>query len=172
MYRTVLLACLFAIATAGDASAQRGDRPGGRGAELSPGEVIRVLDGYALVQAQDALRLNDEQYGRFVTRLRNLQETRRRNQQARNQIIAELRRLTGAQATAPADESVVRDRLKALRTHDDKTAAELRAAYDALDEVLDTRQQARFRIFEEQLERRKLDFIMRARQGGGRGGRP
>ena len=43
--------------------------------------------------------------------------------------------------------------------------------YDALDEVLDARQQARFRIFEERLEARKLDLLMRARQGAARGGR-
>jgi hypothetical protein len=40
----------------------------------------------------------------------------------------------------------------------------LRKAYDSLDEVLDVRQQARFRIFEENLERRKMDLLLRARQ--------
>jgi len=30
--------------------------------------------------------------------------------------------------------------------------------------VLDLRQQVRFRIFEEQMERRKVDLLMRARQ--------
>ena len=64
----------------------------------------------------------------------------------------------------------IRDRLKALRDHDDRAAVELRRAYDALDEVLDVRQQARFRMFEEMIERRKLDLLMRARQRGRRGG--
>jgi hypothetical protein len=36
--------------------------------------------------------------------------------------------------------------------------------------VLDVRQQARFRLFEEQIERRKVDLLMRARQGARRGG--
>jgi hypothetical protein len=36
--------------------------------------------------------------------------------------------------------------------------------------VLDARQRARYRLFEESLERRKLDLIMRARQGAARGG--
>jgi len=56
------------------------------------------------------------------------------------------------------------------RDQDDRSAAELRRAYDALDEVLDVRQQARFRTFEEMLERRKLDLLMRARQGAARRG--
>ncbi len=131
-----------------------------------------MLDAYAVVQAQDALQLNDAQYGTFVARLKKLQETRRKNQQARNQIIQELRRLAGPGATPPYDESAVRADLKALRDADDRSAAELRRAYDAIDEVLDVPQQARFRIFEEQIERRKLDLLMRARQGaaGRRGG--
>ncbi len=33
----------------------------------------------------------------------------------------------------------------------------------SVDEVLDARQQARFRIFEERMELRKLDLLMRAR---------
>ena len=37
-------------------------------------------------------------------------------------------------------------------------------AMNGIDEVLDTRQRIRFRIFEEQMERRKVDLLMRARQ--------
>jgi len=133
--------------------------------ELAPGEVVAMLDAYALVQAQDTLQLNDSQYGPFVGRLKKLQETRRKNQQARNQIVQELRRLAGPQATDPIDEATIRERLKALRELDDRSTADLRRAYDAVDEVLDARQQARFRIFEEMIERRKLDLLMRARQG-------
>jgi hypothetical protein len=131
--------------------------------ELSPAEVVGMLDAYALIQAQNALQLNDSQYGSFVGRLKTLQETRRKNQRARNQIVQELRRLTNAQVTT-VDEAAVRDRLKALRELDERSAADLRRAYDSLDEVLDIRQQARFRIFEENLERRKMDLLMRARQ--------
>jgi hypothetical protein len=146
------------------------ERPNRTAGVLSPGDVVDMLDAYAVVQAQDALELNDSQYGQFVSRLRKLQEARRRNQRARNQIVQELRKLAGAQATPPFDENTIRDRLKALRDHDDRAAGELRRAYDALDEVLDVRQQARFRTFEEMLERRKLDLLMRARQGAARRG--
>ncbi len=34
----------------------------------------------------------------------------------------------------------------------------------AVDDVLTVRQQAQFRVFEEQMERRKLELLMRARQ--------
>ena len=138
-------------------------RPNRAPGELSPAEVVGMLDAYALVQAQNALQLIDSQYGAFVGRLKALQETRRKNQRARNQVVQELRRLTGQQA-ATLDEAAVRDRLRALRELDERSAADLRRAYDALDEVLDIRQQARFRIFEENLERRKMDLLLRARQ--------
>ena len=150
-------------------------RPNSEPGELSPGEVVGMLDAYALVQAQEALQLNDNQYGTFVGRLKNLQETRRRNQRARNQILQDLRRLTNPQVTT-VDEAAIRERLKALHELDDRSASDLRRAYDALDEVLDVRQQARFRIFEENIERRKMDLLLRARQRAagrrGDGGQP
>jgi Spy/CpxP family protein refolding chaperone len=150
------------------------ERRGGprAGGALSPGEVVAMLDAYAVVQAQEALQLSDSQYAPFVTRLKKLQETRRRNQQTHNQIVQELRRLAGPQAAPPFDEAAIRDRLRALRDLDDRSALELRKAYDAVDEVLDVRQQARFRMFEDMIERRKLDLLMRARQraAGRRGG--
>lgn len=131
--------------------------------EISAGEIQRLYDAYALVQAQEALQLSDDQYVRFVTRLKSLQETRRRHQQARNQILQDLRRLTNPQ-TGTGDEAAIRERLTALRAEDERSVVELRKAVDALDEVLDARQQARFRIFEERMEQRKLDLLMRARQ--------
>jgi len=152
--------------------AQGADAPGRanrQGADvLSANELVNMLDAYALVQAQQALTLNDTQYMQFVTRLKRLQETRRRNQRDRNQIVRELNNLAGPQASGPIDENAIRDRLKALREHDERAAADLRKAYETLDEVLDIRQQARFRIFEEMIERRKLDLLVRARERAAR----
>jgi hypothetical protein len=167
---TVMLTASASVAAQRRNAVPPEERPNRIAGALSPGDVVDMLDAYAVVQAQDALELNDSQYGQFVSRLRKLQETRRRNQRARNQIIQELRKLAGAQAAPPFDENSIRERLKALRDHDDRAAGELRRAYDALDEVLDVRQQARFRTFEEMLERRKLDLLMRARQGAARRG--
>ena len=59
---------------------------------------------------------------------------------------------------------MIKERLTALQELESRNAAEMRKAYNALDEVLDVRQQARFRVFEEQIERRKIELLMRARQ--------
>lgn len=133
------------------------------GADLSPVEIQRLFDAYTVVQAQEMLNLDDGRYGQFVARLKTLQEVRRRNQQERQRRLQELTRLTNRQA-AIADEATIRERLTALQDHDVRAAADLRKAYDAVDQVLDIRQQARFRVFEDQMERRKFQLLMRARQ--------
>ena len=61
-------------------------------------------------------------------------------------------------------EGELKQRLTALQDVESRSATDMRKAYDAIDEVLDVYQQARFRVFEEQIERRKLELIMRARQ--------
>lgn len=170
-----VMACLAAqplsLAAAAQPPADRQERGRAGAGGLSPAEVITMLDAYALVQAENALQLQDAQYGEFVARLKRLQETRRRNHLARNRMVQELRRLTGPQAKT-IDDKMLRERLEALKKHDAQAAIELARAYDTLDEVLDLRQQARFRAFEENLERRKIDLLMRARRGAaGRQGR-
>ena len=168
------LAAALLLPAVPEASPQARNPEGRQGAEgepasLRPAEVLNMMDAYALVQAQNELKLSDGQYGEFVNRLKKLQGIRRRLQQSRNGLIAELRRLTNP-GVQQLDEATVRDRLRQLRDLDTKSGAEMKAAYEAVEEILDLRQQARFRIFEETLERRKLDLLMRARRSaGGRG---
>jgi hypothetical protein len=133
---------------------------------LTPGEIQRLFDAYLIVEAQRFLNLTDAQYPQFLVRLKTLQDTRRRNQQQRNQLMGDLQRLTNPRnaATVRPDDAAIKERLGALQELESRTAAEMRKAYNGLDEVLDVRQQARFRVFEEQIERRKIDLLMRARQ--------
>lgn len=132
--------------------------------DLSPGEIQRLFDAMLLADAQQALTLSEKQYPEFITRLRTLQETRRGNLAQRVKLMAELQRLSNPRASTPPDDTVLKDRLAALQELESRSAAELRRAYNQIDEVLDLRQQARFRVLEEQLERRKLELLMRARQ--------
>ncbi|HEY2431081.1 MAG TPA: hypothetical protein VGI12_00310 [Vicinamibacterales bacterium] len=130
---------------------------------FTAGQVQKWFEAFTVLQAQEALNLSESQYGRFVTRLKALQDTRRQHQQARNRILADIRRLTNPNATS-ADEATITERLKALRDEDDRAAGEVRKAYDAIDETLDVRQQGRFRLFEERMEQQKVELLMRARQ--------
>lgn len=141
-----------------------GPLPGLDNGDMTPAEIQKLFDAYLVMEAQQALQLNDQQYPQFLIRLRTLQDTRRRNQQQRNQLMGQLQRLTNPRAVARGDEAMIKERLTALQELESQNAAEMRKAYNALDEVLDVRQQARFRIFEEQIERRKIELLMRARQ--------
>jgi hypothetical protein len=152
-----------------------GAQPPARGgnldqANIAPAEIQRLFDAYALVQAQDELKLGDDQYPMFLARYKGLQEVRRRAQAERARLVRELVRLSAADARS--EEAPLRDGLRALQDLDARTAAETRKAYDGIDQVLDLRQQARFRVFEEQMERRKFDLVMRARQNNRANNRP
>jgi hypothetical protein len=147
--------------------------PGGPEAAINAGQIQRWFEAFTVLQAQEALQLSEAQYGRFVTRLKALQDTRRRHQLARNQIMGDLRRITNPQ-NGSNDEPSLTERLRALRDDDDRAAVDLKKAYEGVDETLDIRQQARFRIFEERMEQQKLELLMKARQnaravGRGRG---
>ena len=148
------------VLPASRAAAQVPGPAAGDEAAVTPAEIQRMFDSYALVQAQDQLKLGDGQFAQFLSRFKSLQEVRRRAQNERGRLIQELRRLT---LDPHSDEAQVRDRLKTFQELDVRSSAEIRKALDAVDQVLDVRQQARFRVFEELMERRKIDLVTRAR---------
>jgi Spy/CpxP family protein refolding chaperone len=158
-----------AVALALAASPATAQEPGrqGRGAGrgqggVTPAEIQRLFEAYETMQAQDALHLTDAQYPQFLPRMKALQEARRRGTADRARIVANLARLTAQDG--PGDEAQIRAELKALDDVDTRMRDEVRQATDALNQVLDVRQQARFRVLEEQMERRKVELLMRARR--------
>jgi hypothetical protein len=138
------------------ATGQEGATPG-----VSPAEVQRMFDAYALMQAQEQLKIADEQFAQFLTRYKALQDVRRRNLQERARLVFDLRQLLNR---PNPDETLLKEKMKALQDLEVRVAADERKAYDAIDQVLDVSRQAKFRVFEEQMERRKLELVTRARQ--------
>jgi hypothetical protein len=130
---------------------------------ITAAQIQMLFEAFIVTQAQDALQLSEAQYGRFVTTFKRLQKARSAQQQQRARLLADLRRMTAPDAP-PVDEAQMTDRLRALRELEDTSAVEIRKAYDAVDETLDLRQRARFRVFEERMEQQKLQFVMRARE--------
>ena len=176
--RTVIALLVFMSATAvASAQPQQQQQGPGRqgGAPQAPGpmqagEVQKLLDGYAVIQAQEFLGLSDTQFAQFLPKFRALQETRRRNEMERLRVIQELNRITNPRATQMG-ENDIRDRVRALRELEVRTVGDLQKARDGIDQTLDVRQQGRLRVFEEQLERRKLQLLMQVRQAN-RANRP
>ena len=128
--------------------------------EPGPAEINRLFDAYVVMQAQEALGLDDAKFGPFVTRLRALQDVRRRHVRERAAAVQEMRRLLQSQG----NEAVLRERLDALARIDATAQGESAKAMAAIDELLDVRQRARYRVLEQQLEIRKLELVGRARQ--------
>ena len=140
-------------------------RGNGRGAAIdegaiSPAEIQRMFDAYALLQAQTQLQVTDEQYTRFLTRFKALLDVRRKALFEHTRMVADLRRLL---MEGQADDTQLKERLQALDDLEARSKADSKRALDAIDQILDVRQQARFRVFEEQMERRKLELVTRAR---------
>ena len=169
---TIVVASLLLILAA-PVAAQQGpppqgpppDQPG-QGPEpgnMTPGEIQKLFDAYIVVEAQRALELSDAQYPQFIAKLRTLQDARRSHQQERNQLMQRLQRLTAPRAPA-AETATLEGLLKNLQDLEARTSSDMRKAYDELDQVLDVRQRARFRVLEEQVERRKIELLTRARQ--------
>jgi hypothetical protein len=146
-------------------------RPGGRAglpplaANMSQQQLQAYMDTYAVIQAERELRLTAEQYPNFVAKLRRLQDTRRRQMGERRRILGELNGLLqGGESAGPAgrDEAITA-RLGALEEIMQQSAADLRKAYQDLDAGLTPWQRGRFRTFEEQLERQKIELLAKIR---------
>jgi Spy/CpxP family protein refolding chaperone len=158
-------ASVFRVAAFGQApAAGAADEP-----TVTPFELQRLFDSYALLQAQEQLKIGDEQYTKFLPRFKALQDVRRQALQQRTRVLNDVRRLL---AEVPSDDGLIKDRLKQLQDIEGRGDAEARKAYEAIDQVLDVRQQAQFRLFEEQMERRKLELVTRARQANRANARP
>jgi methionine-rich copper-binding protein CopC len=157
--RWIAVAALVVVCFTGRAHAQVRAGAPQDDSQVTPVELRRLLDAYSIVQAQEFLKISDEQYARFLPRFKALLDTRRQTLQQHTRVLNVVRRLL---MEAQPDEGMLRDALKQLQEIDIRGEADARRAYEAIDQVLDLRQQAKFRVFEEQMERRKLELVAQA----------
>jgi hypothetical protein len=134
--------------------------------QMSPVYIQQMFDTMAIMEAERFLPLNNEQYPVFVQRLRRLQETRMQSNRRRTKALNELRALVGPQAQPDVADSLIDAKLKELAAAEVEGAAAVRKALDDLEAGLTTRQRARYRLLEENVERRKIDFLTKVRGGG------
>ena len=152
-------------------------RGGARGRQAMPSpegrtvaEVEQLFDNYVMRQARQFLRLTPEQARDFGPRLRQLQMTRRRTARQHQMLLRELNDLT--RATGAQDDAAIAAKMAALDQQNATAEQQLREAYQAVEQVLTVPQRGRLRVFEQQMERQKLDLMARARdmaRGRGRG---
>lgn len=148
-----------------------GRRPGreGRANDALPGlradEVQQIVDGWEIATAEKTLQLNDQQYVPFIQQLRKLQNGRRQQFMQRRRMLMSLQQTLNQQP--PADDAAIDAKVKQFDDQERKLQQELQTLHAAIDAVLTPRQRLRFRVLQEQMERRKLEVLSRAMRAGG-----
>lgn len=144
-------------------------QPGGD--QISPADVQSMFDAMAVMEAEKFLGLTTEQFPSFVQKLRRLQEARGVQARKRGRLTNELRRLVNPMPQGTRiDEAAIGAKLKELDSTEAESSAMSKKALEELEVGLSPLQRARFRLLEENLERKKVDFLSKVRQPGGRGG--
>ena len=150
---------------------QNGPKNPKPGDPMSPVYIQQMFDTMAIMEAERFLPLNNDQYPVFVQRLRRLQEARMQSNRRRTKALNELRGLVGQQAGADVPDNAIDAKLRELAAAETEGAAGVRKALEDLEAGLSVRQRARFRLLEENVERRKIDFLTKVRGGGAGPGR-
>lgn len=156
-----------------ESGAQRNPARGGRAGvppavrNMDAAQLQQHIDALALVQAQQELKLTEEQQANFAAKLVRLQTVRRRTTNERRRLFTELRGLVDSQT--PRDEAIA-ENLKALGDVNRRGAEEVLKSQEDLDAILTPWQRAKFRLFEERLERQKVEMLGRIAAGARAGG--
>jgi Spy/CpxP family protein refolding chaperone len=138
----------------------------GRDSKDAPGhtpelrdETFRLMDAYLISNLQESVGLTDEQFTRALPLVKKLQSDRRDFARRRMQALRSLRRTL---VSGSATEASVADLLKDVKNASaEERAATLRNA-DALDSVLTPLQQAKYRVFEAEVDIRLRHLLARS----------
>jgi Spy/CpxP family protein refolding chaperone len=134
-------------------------------------EAFKMIDAYVVSNLQESLELTDEQFVKLLPLVKRLQSDRRAVLLRRQQPLMELRRLLGSGA---ATEARVTELLRQVKAAETEEPAILGRDRDAIDAALTPVQQAKFRVFEAEVEHkiRELMTQIRAQRRGTGASRP
>jgi Spy/CpxP family protein refolding chaperone len=168
----VLAGALALLASARGEAGQGAAQPPRDPGALTAADVEREFDNFALGQAQRQLNLTEAQFFRFARAYRALQNVKRQAQRERRVLMAELGALIREPGPVQNPDAVLA-KIKAIDDLGVQAATRIQRALAAVDGVLNVRQRARFRQFDQQMERRKLELLGLAQANArGRGGPP
>jgi hypothetical protein len=120
-----------------------------------------MVDAYVIANIQESLGLDDDQYTRAIPLVNNLQKARREYQRERWRTLRHMKQLLRSGA---ATESQLQDAVGKLKTLEVEGPARIGERQDELDAILSPVQQAKYRVFEMDVERRLRDLMRRARR--------
>ncbi|TDI42975.1 MAG: hypothetical protein E2P02_12295 [Acidobacteria bacterium] len=123
-------------------------------------EVEGMMDAYILSKLQDALELTDEQFGTMVVAQKKLQDTRRDYRQGRMTLLRRMRQTLRRDQAREEELTRLLDELDNLEI---EFSQNQRARYAAIDDILEIRQSARYRILEAEIQRRLTQLMRQVR---------
>lgn len=124
-------------------------------------EAFRMVDAYVIANIQESLGLDDDQYARIIPLVNKLQKARREYHRERGRTLRQMRQLLKSGA---ATESQLEEAVASLKTLEVEGPARIRERVDELDAILSPVQQAKYRVFEMDVERRLRDLMRRGRR--------
>jgi len=133
-------------------------RAGGRGGR---DEAFRMVDAYVVANLKESLGLSEQTYEKAIPLVEELQAARRGYFVERGKALRKLRSLLRS-GTATKDEVLAA--LEAVKATDASGPERIRAASAALDAILSPMEQAKYRVFELDVEYRMRDLMGRARR--------
>ncbi len=133
-------------------------------------ETFRIAEAYLISHLQESLALTDDEFTRVMPLVRQVQAARRRSAEERGDRLRQLRQLLASNtATPPSVEAA----LAGAREAEVEGPARVRKAMEALDGALTPLQQAKYRVFEFEVETRIRRLLTRgAGRDNGRRPRP
>jgi hypothetical protein len=153
------LALLASVGASGVAGQENSDRLD-RGRERRE-EAFRMVDAYVIANIQESLGLDDKTYVRVIPVVNNLQKARREYFQERSGTLRKMRRLL---RSGTATEAQVSELLKAFKNLENEGPRLIQKQMDELDALLTPVQQAKYRVFEVEVEHRLRQLMRRGRR--------
>jgi hypothetical protein len=127
-------------------------------------EAVKMIDAYILSNLQESLGLSDEAYVRLLPLIKRQHGERRELNQRRMQALWDLRReLRQGRAT----EQSVAEGLKQIKKIEAEAPLALARNQQAIDAQLDPVQQAKYRVFEAEVDRKVRELLRQARHRRG-----
>ncbi len=122
-------------------------------------ETFRLMDAYLISNLQESVGLTDDQFARAMPLVKKLQSDRRDFARRRMQALRTLRKTL---VSGAATEASVADLLKEVKTASSEERAATARNTEALDAALTPLQQAKFRVFEAEVDIRLRHLLARS----------
>ena len=134
------------------------DQPAGHVPELRD-ETFRLVHAYFISNIQESLGLTNEQFARVLPLVKKVQSDRRDFARRRMQALRQLRKTL---SSGTATETSVTDLLKDLKAASSDERAGTLTNLEALDAELTPLQQAKYRVFEAEVDLRLRHLLARS----------